>query len=203
MIYIFGGGTVNYVRNHFALSAPAYGTTARKLSAMLDQLEMPNRLMLTKMADYRSPMETNADVELALNAVLNDPLATTIIFNVALCDFYANINSLPAGKYAQRLQTRSGTQVIELEPARKLITKIKSVRPDIFLVGFKTTADEPETVLIDKMHRQAAETGADVVFGNDTFTRNNVLMYNNNVVVASTDRDWVLSVLVHIMEEHR
>lgn len=27
-VHIFGGGTVAYVANHLALSAPAYGTTA-------------------------------------------------------------------------------------------------------------------------------------------------------------------------------
>ena len=30
-IHIIGGGTVNHIRPHLALSAPAYGGTARKL----------------------------------------------------------------------------------------------------------------------------------------------------------------------------
>ena len=36
-IYILGGGTFNYVRNHLALAAPAFGETARKLKTLFNK----------------------------------------------------------------------------------------------------------------------------------------------------------------------
>jgi hypothetical protein len=34
-VHIFGGGTVNFIRNHLAITAPAYGSTARKLEGLV------------------------------------------------------------------------------------------------------------------------------------------------------------------------
>ena len=34
-LYILGGGTNTYISNHLALSAPAYGTTAKTLEKII------------------------------------------------------------------------------------------------------------------------------------------------------------------------
>lgn len=52
-VVILGGGTNTYISNHFALSAPAYGTTAIKLEEKFRQHsenKMDVNLYLTKMA---------------------------------------------------------------------------------------------------------------------------------------------------------
>ena len=35
-VYIFGGGTVAHIANHFAVCAPAYGTTAKTLRHIME-----------------------------------------------------------------------------------------------------------------------------------------------------------------------
>jgi len=41
-IAILGGGTVFHVRPHLALSAPAYGSTARSIKEYVSRYNMPN-----------------------------------------------------------------------------------------------------------------------------------------------------------------
>lgn len=177
MIYIFGGGTITHVRNHFALCAPAYGGTARKLHAKLRHYpEVAKSLELTKMASYLGHMETNDDVAAHLAEILSYPETSGIVFNVALCDYGGTIGEIESGKYAQRLSSREGTTTLQLTPAPKLLQTVKQCRPDVFLVGFKTTAGATVEDQVAKAQRQIAETSADLVLANDTITRNNILI---------------------------
>jgi len=177
-IHIFGGGTVQHLRNHMALCAPAYGTTAQVLYGKLVAEPHSGAVErhLTKMADSRSKLETNQDVEQRLREVLAKPETAAIVFNVALCDFAGQIGDVPSGKYAERLRSREGKQSVKLTPAPKLLPLIKQLRPDVFLAGFKTTASASVDDQVDLASRQMAETGADVVWANDTVTRRNVLV---------------------------
>jgi hypothetical protein len=178
-IHIFGGGTVQHVRNHMALCAPAYGSTARRLFELLG----PGiaQLHLTRMADHTSSLETNEDVATRLQAVLDDPAATAVVFNVALCDYAGQIGDVPAGKYSERLSSREGEQVLSLTPTPKLLKRVKASRPDIKLVGFKTTAGATSDTQHRLALRQFEETRADIVFANDTVTRHNMLVMPNGL----------------------
>lgn len=193
---IFGGGTVSYVRGHLALCAPAYGQTARAVYGALGN-EFA-RLSLTRMADYTSRLETNVEVAKALTGMLQDPELGAIFFNVALCDFDGQIGDVESGKYAERLQSRAGEQVMTLTPANKVIAGIKRVRPDVFLIGSKTTTGDTRDGQVAKAMRQMSETGADMVLANDTETRQNLLVYPNGAVIAGSRQD-VLEMLVSVV----
>jgi phosphopantothenoylcysteine synthetase/decarboxylase len=196
-IHVFGGGTIQHVRNHLALCAPAYGNTARKLAFELENLPLKGevRLHLTKMADPSSSMETNEDVSRAVYGLLSDPDTRAIVFNVAMCDFSGQIGDVVSGKYAERLQTRSGDPVVmQLAPTPKLLAAIKIARPDVFVVGFKTTAGATEIGQLTAAERQIRETGVDLVFANDTVTRNNMLVDTKSHRLRGT-RDEVLEML--------
>lgn len=193
-IHIFGGGTVQHVRNHMALCAPAYGKTARELYRMLQEDWVSSQLHLTRMAYHESSMETNEDVATRLQAVLNDPKARAIVFNVALCDYAGQIGDIPSGKYAQRLSSREGQQAMSLTPTPKLLEQVKRIRPDIKLVGFKTTAGAQPAEQHRLALRQIEETGADFVFANDTVTRKNYLVTAHSVCEGS--REHLLGELV-------
>ena len=59
-VHIFGGGTVNHVRPHMALCAPAYGKFARTLhndAVVYEGLDPV--LHLTRMAGGNKSLETN------------------------------------------------------------------------------------------------------------------------------------------------
>lgn len=194
-IHIFGGGTVQHVRNHMALCTPAYGTTARQLFALAGPEAAC--LHLTRMADYTSAMETNEDVAEALRTVLADPGARAIVFNVALCDYSGQIGEIPSGKYARRLSSREGEQAMVLRPTPKLLAGVKAVRPDIRLVGFKTTADAPSFTQVRLARRQMDETGVDYVLANDTVTRKNILVTADSAIEG--DRPQLLARLVELL----
>src|SRR5271157_2851817 len=160
-IEIIGGGTVSHVRNHLALCAPAYGTTATLLEHLLldedDALDYEINLHLTKMADHRSQLESNEDVSKLVNQLIDNPETKIIFFNPALVDYDGSIttegaagyewnDSIPtrSGKYEERLQTSEGQQKMLLTPTQKLLGRIRKQRKDIFLVAFKTTCGATE-----------------------------------------------------------
>lgn len=217
-IVVFGGGTITHLRSHFALCAPAYGTTARKIAGMLTH-EIQTRglnyevdLRLTKMADAQSSMETNDEVEQELRSVLEDPSVVSIVFNVALCDFEGQVGSTPSGKYAERLQTRSLSTTdatISLKATSKLLGLVQSLRPDVMVVGFKTTAGDTSQGQSEKVQRQIQETGVAWVFANDTVTRNNMLVQKNEntqgeQVYSGPDREQALEMLArHLVRAAR
>ena len=62
-VHVVGGGTVVHVRNHLALAAPAYGSTAREIAGVCTRLGHATRLTLTRMADPASRYETNEDLQ--------------------------------------------------------------------------------------------------------------------------------------------
>lgn len=142
-IHIFGGGTVFHVRPHLAISAPAYGQTAKDLERLLGW-NAP-RLHLTRMAGGERELETNEDVRKRLEKLTADPNTKVIFMSAALCDFEASVlesdgRGTNSGKDRPRLKTAHGKRTVELTPADKLIGSIRKERKDIFLVGFKTTA---------------------------------------------------------------
>jgi phosphopantothenoylcysteine synthetase/decarboxylase len=173
-----GGGTFNDVRAHLSLCTRAFGGTARYMYDYMSYFrEHCNpELVLTKMADHHSGLITNLDVEIYVNTLLTDPGVSALIFNVALCDFTGEIDEVPSGKTAPRLQSRDGPHTMVLTPSKKIISNIKLRRPDIFVIGFKTTSNDDATTQIAKARRQISESGADIVVANDIGTRQNILV---------------------------
>lgn len=183
-ICIFGGGTFSHVRNHLALAAPAFGSTARQLHEMIPGSE----LILTKMADPTSHLVTNQDVMNCVDEVCRDPNLKAIIFNVALCDFDGQVDDVPSGSHANRLKTREGSQKMTLTPAEKVISRIKKARPDVIVVGFKTTTNatlDEQSVAAENLLRS---NNLDWVLANDTVTRVNFIVGAGSQLVYSNEQ---------------
>ena len=190
-IVIIGGGTISHVRNHLALCAPAFGSTARMLHRMapihLPKLEPV--LVLTKMAGGN--LETNDDVSNYIDNLLRDDTVKVIVMNAALCDFDGQIGDTPSGKHAPRLSTKNweyflstnetpteeSRQIqIALTPAEKIISKIRQKRKDIFLVGFKTTCGATEDEQYIAGLDLCKKASCNLVLANDTQTRLNMIV---------------------------
>src|ERR1700688_4365592 len=93
-IEIIGGGTVSHVRNHLALCAPAYGTTARLLGRMCYELggyKYSTKVHLTKIAGGTENLETNEDVSKLVDQLVADKQTKIIFFNPALVDYSGSI----------------------------------------------------------------------------------------------------------------
>ena len=95
-IIILGGGTNTYISNHLALSAPAYGTTAKTLANKFrrhEENKMEVDLYLTKMASSdsihlgRNLPDTPEEIEELVDKLIADPATRVIIFNVAMVDY--------------------------------------------------------------------------------------------------------------------
>ena len=83
-IVILGGGTFSDVAPHLSLCARAFGSTAIELYEMVRLHRRDVELKLTKMADSRSSLVTNADVSIYVDQLLIDPKVKAIIFSVAM-----------------------------------------------------------------------------------------------------------------------
>jgi hypothetical protein len=218
-VYIFGGGTVAHIANHFAVCAPAYGTTAKQLKyimecdARFDNMQV--NMVLTKMAGGN--LETNEDVANHIEKLKADSRTKIIFFNCALVDYDAtHINTYDGknidpyesideiGKYAGRLNTSDTPQVnVSFSAAKKIIPNIRSGRKDIFLVGFKTTCNATKQEMYEKGLRLCKTGSVNLVLVNDTKTHWNIIVTPEEAAYhETTDREQVLRNLVD-MAWHR
>lgn len=203
-VVILGGGTFSHVRAHLSLAAPAFGETARKLYEKSKDVfkNMDVELVLTKMADPTSKLVTNEDVSNYVDTLIEDNTVKIIFFNVALCDFNGQIGEVPSGKHASRMETLAGDDVIKISPSDKVIKKIRAVRKDIFLVGFKTTADATPQVQFTKGLNLLKKTSANIVLANDIVTHSNfIITPEDGVYGEEMNREQCLDELVNIALE--
>jgi ribulose-5-phosphate 4-epimerase/fuculose-1-phosphate aldolase len=199
-IAIIGGGTVFHVRNHLGLCATAYGKTPRRLFELCQEMipDMDPVLFLTKMAGGHA-METNDDVDKCVDRIIVDPNYRIIFMPVALCDYTGSIGE-KAGKYAERLQTRTMPRaVMNLQAAPKIISKIRRERKDIFLVGFKTTCGASADDQYLAGLNLCKTSSCNLVLANDTMTHLNMVITPEEARYHETDdRDEALRGLVEM-----
>lgn len=171
-IVIIGGGTFNHIRNHLSLAAPAFGDTAKYLHKKLNN----SILYLTKMAGGKI-LSTNEDVSKLVDNLIQSPNTGTIIMSAAICDFEAEWSgSVPNGSHAERLKTKDGDVHLNLYPSEKIIKRIRLQRPDIFLVGFKTTTNQTRLEQYYTALKFMKNTKCNLVFANDVVTRLNMII---------------------------
>lgn len=216
-IEIIGGGTISHVRNHLALTAPAYGTTARSINNIVDyhmdgvKFKYHTNLHLTKMANMgKGSLETNEDISKLVDQLIANPDVKIIFFNPAMVDYDGNITEervagydwdynypTDSGKYENRLKTSEGRQKMILTPAQKIISKIRKERKDIFLVGFKTTCGLSEDVQFLTGLHLLKNSSCNLVLANDTKFRCNMIITPEQArYTVSSDRTHVLNELV-------
>lgn len=195
-IHVIGGGTVSHVRPHFALCAPAYGETARKIARGFSLYREDNKdadpdlvylvkTHLTKMAGGgpRAP-ETNEDVDALISDIVADSESKIVVMSAALCDYTGYViegdrdhrAGTKSGKDQPRLKTSDGGQEMRITPAEKIIKKIRAERKDIFLVGFKTTAGADERDQYIAGLTLLKNNSCNLVFANDVQTRRQMII---------------------------
>lgn len=197
---VIGGGTFNHIRNHMSLAAPAFGNTATLINTKLIENSVPNvSLVLTKMADKRSSIVTNVHLSEYIDLLIADETIGTIIMNAAVCDFEGELEGcvLENGAHSTRLKTADGDQFMKLVPSEKLISKIRMARPDVYLVGFKTTTGATEEEQFSIALKMMKSTKCNLVLANDVVTRRNMIITpEESRYCVTTDREEVLNELV-------
>jgi hypothetical protein len=220
-IVVIGGGTISHVRAHLALCALAYGKTARELTVLaaekfteaevelyltkmgqagddypLEVCKLPNFHVASKFKNYAN-LQTNEDIAELVEELREDPAVKVVFFNPALVDFDGKIDDIASGKYASRLKTSEGSQLMELTPSPKLLKRIREGRKDITLVAFKTTAgaseDEQYLAGLELMKKNSVN----LVLANDLVTRVNMIITPEEARYhVTTDRAEALKQLV-------
>jgi hypothetical protein len=203
MIHIIGGGTVVFVRNHFAISAPAYGETARQLATLIPG----STLHLTRMADGNSRIETNDHLAALIDTLVADPATRVIIMNAAVADWSpvqllqgANVLVPEWGKYAPRLKTEASGITLGLEPSTKILSRVRKERKDIFLVGTKATTGAPPQQQYIAALKLLKSNSANLVLSNDTVTKRNIVVTPEEAWYGDGSRadalDWLVKILL-------
>lgn len=176
IVHIIGGGTVSYLTQHLATSAPAYGATARQLyticRSQFDKLD--TMLHLTKMACAgNSDLETNEDVERLLDELIADDRTRIIFFNVSLVDF----GSANDNRFGPRISTKDHDAFFTaLHALPKLVTKIRQKRKDIFLVAFRQTCGMTEDEMYISGLDLCKTASCNLVLANDKKSRLNMVI---------------------------
>lgn len=194
-IHIFGGGTITHIANHLALSAPAYGHTAKTLEKMcLERFDNMNvKLELTKMADLESRLITTQDVERRVDELIADYNTKIIFFTCAICDFESTVKK---GKNDYRYDSNN-PPTLELKTANKIISKIRKTRKDITLIGFKTTCGAVSAEMYIKGLNLCKKSSCNLVLVNDVVSRHNLIVTPEEASYhESSDRKYVLKQLV-------
>lgn len=207
-IVIIGGGTVEHVRSHLALAAPAYGKTAVTLAhyCVKQITGMDIRLYLTRMAGgepyeelHFNYLESPGDVSEFLDCLVADQSVKILFFPVAIVDWNLTIHDgVVNGKYYPRPDSSvSKEYTAKLTLADKIIKKIRKDRKDLFLVGFKQTVGLSADEQYVRGLQLCKAASCNLVFANDSESRLNMVITPEEARYHVThDREAALSGLV-------
>lgn len=198
-IILIGGGTFNPIANHLSLAAPAFGTSVdtikRLMSENSDFDEYKIITTKTKMADNNSSIVSNDDLSAYVDELVEDKDVAGIVFNAAVCDFKVN-----GGSFHGERKSSAQNLSITLIPSDKIIKNIRIKRPDIFLVGFKTTTNKDVNQQFEVGLERMKKNKCNLMFCNDTITRSNLTITAEETIYGqSNDREVSLKTLCDLM----
>lgn len=170
-VVIIGGGTFNHISCHLSLAAPAFGTTARQLAGIYKAQGVDVELVLTKMADHTSKIVTNEDLANKIAQIAEDPDVSVVVMNAAVCDF-----EMDSPSEEQRLSSACDYPVMLKGISGKIVKEFTKLRPDVVVVGFKTTSGARWTTQLSKAAMSLESNGLDIVMANDVTTKNNMVL---------------------------
>jgi hypothetical protein len=206
-IHVVGGGTIEPVREHLALSARAYGGTARRIGELCGTFwsGMDVNVHLTKMADPNSNIETSTDLKNLAEDIVSDFRTKVVFWSPAVTDFRGEIGEVESGLHSERLKSVGG-QVMNLIPNDKIVPlfrreSVNGMKPrkDIFAVGFKTTTGATPEEQYSAGLKLAKESSLNLVLANDTVTRNNMVVTPEEAAYhETTDRELVIRGLLEM-----
>jgi len=207
-IHVIWWGTVNHIRPHLAITAPAYWNTARHIAELCESLvpSLDTNLHLTKMANSgKWDLETNQDIGNLTETLIDDPSTKIIFFTSAIADYtwsiITNWESTVSWKAEPRLSSREWNQLAEFSPDNKIINTIRKTRKDIFLVWFKTTSGATEDEQYLAGLSLLKNTSSNLVLANDMKTRKNMIITPEEARYhITTNREEVLKNLVEMVE---
>lgn len=203
--YVIAGGTFVDVAPHLSLAAPAFGRVGRALAPeLLEALEEAGerdaqvRLVLTRMAVGGADrdaadlalfaeagiedLRTNGDLARLIDRLVAREDTRSIVMAAATCDF-APSSLAPAYPFARGFGKKEHPRLssdarheLDLEPTEKVVRRVRRVRKDVFLVGFKTTAGAAAEEQYLKGLKLLKQASCNLVLANDVRTGRNMVI---------------------------
>jgi hypothetical protein len=206
-IHVVGGGTIEPVREHLALAARAYGSTARRIGELCGTYwtGMDVNVHLTRMADPESRLETADDLRDLAHDITTDFRTKVVFWSPAVTDFKGSVGDIPSGLHADRLSSQAPHH-LELTPQDKIVHMFRrdsvdgmKPRKDIFAVGFKTTTGATPEQQYSAGLKLVKQSSLNLVLANDTITRNNMVVTPEEAPYhETTDREMALRGLLEM-----
>ena len=171
-------------------------------------------------------VETNEDLGQLLGHLVKRPDTAGIVLATAVCDWQFRyivqlVTSVPEttwpvlgpevkttgswsadelGKSMRRLRTIDGDLTAKLTPADKIIDRVRSVRKDIFLVGFKATTGLSEQAQYVAGLGLLKSSSCNLVFSNDLHERRNMVITPEEAKYhVTTDREQAIGGLCEMI----
>jgi len=106
-------------------------------------------------------VETTEDMLEAVVSELREQEYNSIVLSAAASDYGLSERKLektPSGK---------DEWILKLKPLPKIIEKVKKIKPDIFIIGFKAEYDTSDEELINRAYKRLKEVDIDLIVAND------------------------------------
>ena len=106
-------------------------------------------------------VETTEDMLEAVVNELREQEYNSIVLSAADSDYGLSERKLektPSGK---------DEWILKLKPLPKIIEKVKKIKPDIFIIGFKAAYDTSDEELINRAYKRLKEVDIDLIVAND------------------------------------
>ena len=199
-VAIFGGGTTYPVGGHFNLASVSYGSTARRLEKLCRDYmpELETHLVLTKMADPNSNIETFNQLKAATAEWCTDERLKAVFYNPAVVDFKPDIS------VCSRLSSETSHD-LKLLPTEKLISMFRGSsgfnKKHLFVVGFKACYGLKEEDVYKAGLKMLKSNQINLVLANDLQTGINMIITPEEAAYhVTTNRSEALANLVEMTE---
>ncbi|MCK5039525.1 MAG: bifunctional phosphopantothenoylcysteine decarboxylase/phosphopantothenate--cysteine ligase CoaBC [Candidatus Aenigmarchaeota archaeon] len=107
------------------------------------------------------------DTDDLFNKIKENIQDTDIMIHTAAVSDYTLTN-----KKEEKIKSTNKQLSLELKPTVKILDKIKEIKKDIFLVGFKAECNIDTDVLIERSYKRLKEANADIMVANDIGKKN-------------------------------
>jgi phosphopantothenoylcysteine decarboxylase/phosphopantothenate--cysteine ligase len=111
-------------------------------------------------------VETTEEMLKAVVAELREKKYDVAVLTAAASDFG------PTGRRMEKMPSSRGEWTVRLKALTKIISEVKKVDPDVFLVGFKAEYGITDEELVDRSYERLKEIGMDLIVANDVSREN-------------------------------
>jgi phosphopantothenoylcysteine decarboxylase/phosphopantothenate--cysteine ligase len=148
---------------------------------------------LTLAGPHHVPFSTNSDLLEKLTALAEREKVDALFHTAALADF-----TVEQAVDQRKISSRAGTITLTLVPALKLISRLRDLFPQAWIVGWKYELDGSRDDVIAKGRRQLAENRTDVcVLNGAAYGEGFGVLDRDSALVHVPDRAALCEYLAH------